>query len=152
MSTTTTTPLTANQQTLLDARDAKVAEWTTTNAKLTAAVEARRSASPKSAAAKAAQKTAWSEGGKLANRKHEIRQLEIDLRLEDVPFTPWEEPAKTTTSSTRLLPMSKTEIETKLAKLRALAATGVPETVKHDIDVRVRALVKAAEVRGYEVA
>lgn len=151
MSSTTTTQLTADQQALLKTRDEKVAAWTETNDRLQKAVADRKAASPKSSAAVAAQKVAWSEGGKLANRKHEIRQAELDLRLEGVEFEAWNEPAKVASAS-RLTPMSQGEIETKLAQLRKLASTDLPESVKHDIDVRVRALLKSAEVRGYQVA
>lgn len=146
MTTTTASPT--------QARDDAVAAWTEADAAMRKAQEAERSAPKPSAARATARAARLSYGAKKANRKHDIRQAELDLRIEGVEFTPWDEPAKPASAS-RLLPMTQAEIEEKLERVRKLRATlkpGDSDAVIHDCDVRIKALLKSAEQRGYEVA
>jgi hypothetical protein len=89
-----------------------------------------------------------SSGGRLANRTREIRETELDLAEEGHEVEPWQLPR---TKTSKMQPMSQEQIETALAKVGQVYQTTKFESVKHSADVRIQALLKAAEKRGYQV-
>lgn len=156
MSTTTAPKLTDSQAELLVQRNKAVEGWNDAHSNMVKAMEAERAASPKSKAHEDAQKQRLSFGGKKANRRAEIRQFELDLRLEGlIPdhIEAWVEPASARVSNSRLLPMTQEEIQEKINKVLALmgSLSDSEATVKHDCEIRINGLKKAAEARGYTV-
>jgi hypothetical protein len=104
-------------------------------------------------AAKAAgdKATGQSQSARKANLSRRIGELELDMTLEGVEFTPWTKPENS--AGSRLSPVSQEEIEANIAKVAAmLKASGTPDTVKHAADNRITALLKSAEKRGYKIS
>lgn len=94
-------------------------------------------------------KAALSAAAKMSGVSQKIGATQLDMRLAGEPFTPWAKPNGT---RSRQLPMSQAEIEQKLAALMEVLTGEDPDSIKHSADVRISALLRAADKRGYQVA
>lgn len=104
------------------------------------------------AKAKGNKKVALSVSAKMSIRSARIATAELDLALEGVEFETWVKPT-TSTKTSRMLPMSQDEIETKIAALVKIRDNEkTPETVKVTADQRIQALKKSATKRGYTLS